>query len=300
MQGESVNYKGFPSIWLGDFFSKSDYDSRAQELSASFSVFDHIDDRLLYSRHPMAFPAYCAVCGRVTTMHVNWMFSGGAAGGSIHPAWTESCVCAGCGLNSRMRALMDFLKTRGRVADGPVYVAEQTTPSYRKLKELFATLTGSEYLGPQYRSGDMHVTPAGQRVRHEDLTALSFADDSFVLAITQDVFEHVPNYRQAFCELHRVLRSKGRLVFTIPFFFDLGTTIVRATVGPEGTVHHLPPEIHGNPVSENGSLCYQNFGWDILEELAAAGFADACASMYWGPWQGHMGFPFFVFSATKP
>jgi len=64
-------------------------------------------------------------------------------------------------------------------------------------------------------------------------------------------------------------------------------------------VNLLPPEIHGNPISKNGSLCFQNFGWDILDELRGNGFINAKASLYWGPWQGHLGFPFFVFNAIK-
>jgi hypothetical protein len=63
--------------------------------------------------------------------------------------------------------------------------------------------------------------------------------------------------------------------------------------------HILPPEFHGNPVSNEGSLCFQNFGWDLLDALRHAGFKQPKANMYWGPWAGHIGFPFFVISAHK-
>ncbi len=293
--------RSFPSIWLGDFHSKADFDAQAADLAAAFSVFDRIDDRLLYSRHPMTMPAYCSACGKVTEMRLDWGLSGAGAGGSIHPAWTETAACAVCGLNSRMRAVIDFLKTRVDLHGvHRVYVAEQTTASYRVLKAMFADLTGSEYLGPEYKSGTVLKGWRGlRRLRHEDLTALSFSDGTFGLAITQDVFEHVPDYRKAFRELHRVLKPDGRLVFTIPFSYDLAQTRIRASLGTEGVVHHLPPEVHGNPVSHEGSLCFQNFGWDVLTDLRQAGFADAFAAMYWGPWQGHLGFPFFVFCALR-
>ncbi|MBC9070401.1 class I SAM-dependent methyltransferase [Thauera sp. CAU 1555] len=234
-------------------------------------------------------------------MRIDWSFGGTGGGSSIHPAWTETCTCGECGLNSRMRAVVDFLKERVDLRGTKrAYVAEQTTPSYRMLGTMFPNLVGSEYLGPEHNSGDvlMHWRRL-HRVRHEDLTALSFSDCEFDLAITQDVFEHVPDYRKAFVELHRVLTPGGRLVFSIPFFYDLEQTRIRASLGSEGVIHHLPPEIHGNPVSKEGSLCYQNFGWDILNDLRQAGFADAFAAMYWGPWQGHLGFPFFVFSAQR-
>lgn len=292
----------FPSIWLGDFHSKAEFDEKAPKLAAAFSVFDWIDDRMLHSRHAFSYPAYCAVCNNVTRIRVNWLFAGGGgANTSIHPAWTETAVCEECGLNSRMRALYDFLKTRGAInVAKKTYIAEQVTAFYEKMNKILPHLVGSEYVGPEHKSGDII---AGERdsipVRHEDLTALSFSAGEFDLAITQDVFEHIPNYRQAFAELVRVLAVGGRLIFTIPFFYDLESTRIRASLGNGGVVHHLPPEIHGNPVSNEGSLCFQNFGWDILSDLRKAGFSDAMASMYWGPWQGHLGFPFFVFSAWK-
>ena len=293
--------KPLPSIWLGDFRSKADYDVRAPALGAAFSVFDWIDDRMLQSRHAFSFPAYCSTCEKVTKMQITWMFGGGNLSTSIHPAWTETAACEECGLNSRMRALVHFLKDRSDLTNvRKVYIAEQVTPLFQKLKKMFPTLVGSEYMGDQYKSGDM-VTKIRtlSRIRHEDLTALSFGAGEFDLAMTLDVFEHIPNYRKAFAEICRVLAPGGRLIFTIPFFFDLETTRVRASVGPEGIIHHLPPEIHGNPVSNSGSLCFQNFGWDLLADLRKAGFSDAMGSMYWGPWQGHLGFPFFVFSAVK-
>ena len=162
-------------------------------------------------------------------------------------------------------------------------------------------LVGSEYMGAKYKSGVMVLNLHNRcRVRHEDLTELSFANNKFDLAITLDVFEHIPNYRQSFVELRRVISPGGHLVFTIPFFPDQQSTHIRAEVQSDGNiVHHLPPEIHGNPVSDKGSLCFQNFGWDILDDLKEAGFSDASASLYWGPWQGHLEYPFFVFSAFK-
>lgn len=293
----------FPSIWLGEFRSKTEWDNNVDQFSAAFSVYDWIDDRLLYSRHPFFFPAYCSVCERVTKMRIDWMFGAGdVTTPSVHPAWTETSVCSRCGLNSRMRALWDFLKVKCDLENiRRVYIAEQTTAFYRRLKKKIPDLVGSEYLGPNYKSGIVTLSfPNLRKIRHEDLRALSFEDKSFDLVITQDVFEHIFEYKRSFIEIWRVLAPGGRLVFTIPFFWNSEHTVIRASVGSAGEIiHHLPPEVHGNPLSNEGSLCFQNFGWDILSDLRNAGFSDAVAHLYWGPWQGHLGFPFFVFSAKK-
>jgi SAM-dependent methyltransferase len=290
-----------PSIWLGDFHSKAKFDQALSQLNAVFSIYDWIDDRLLFSRHSFTFPAYCAGCDKVTPMRVDWRYGGVSS--SVHPAWTETVVCE-CGLNSRMRALLDFLKTRFAQSNlQDAYILEQVTPLYQIIKKLNIARCwmGSEYCGPQYKSGERVFSPKHlQFIRHEDLTALSFSNANFDLVVTLDVFEHIPDYPRAFSEVYRVLRRPGYLVFTIPFFFDKAETCVRATVNADGTItHHLPPEVHGNPVSKEGSLCFQNFGWDILDTLRSAGFTNAFAALYWGPWQGHLGYPFFVFCATK-
>jgi SAM-dependent methyltransferase len=138
----------------------------------------------------------------------------------------------------------------------------------------------------------------GNKLRHEDMTHLSFPDRMFDAIVTMDVFEHIPDYCAAFRECNRTLRTGGGLVFSIPFFPHQDKTHVRAVI-ENGTVHHIePPEYHGNPLGD-GSLCFQHFGWDIFDSLRRAGFKKATAHLYWGPWQGHFGTPFFVFHAEK-
>jgi SAM-dependent methyltransferase len=51
------------------------------------------------------------------------------------------------------------------------------------------------------------------RFRVEDAARLSFADDSFDLVLSQNVFHHVPDWRRAAAEVARVLRPGGRLVW---------------------------------------------------------------------------------------
>jgi SAM-dependent methyltransferase len=288
----------YPSIWIGDYSSKADFDINLENINAASVVYDWMDDRILFSRHPFDYNAYCAVCDCVQLMNVRW---DGLSNGSAFPAWTETVVCHHCGLNSRMRALYYYVKTRiNRSLVRKAYIAEAITGSYNYLSCLLPELVGTEYIDKNLKPGEFALVPYCEKpIQHEDLTSLSFADGKFDLVITQDVFEHISNYQKSFKEIARVLSSNGSLIFTIPFFSDLSTTRVRAKVTNTGIEHIMPPEIHGNPVSQAGSLCYQNFGWDILEDLRNSGFSEAFASMYWGPWQGHMGRPFFVFCATK-
>lgn len=287
-----------PSIWLGEF---SQYDSWLRERSAFVclsSVADSIDDKVLSSRHPHHMAAWCASCLSIESMFINWTYGGIGPDGSVHPAWTETAVCVRCGLNSRMRALISRLNVMAIPAWAKVYTPEAVTAGFAHLRSRFSRIVGSEYLGCDHISGRAYDVVGHGQVVHQDLTKLSFDAGQFDLIITQDVFEHIPDYRKSFSECYRVLNSTGKLVFTIPFFPELQVTEIRAKFDVSGELTHLlPPEYHGNPVDTGGALCFQHFGWDILDDLREAGFSTASAHLYWGPWQGHLGLPFFVFSA---
>ncbi len=287
-----------PSIWVGEFASQAEWLGATKRVEQFLTITDAIDDELLKSRHCFTRNAWCAVCGCMQTMHFRWYFSHGNEAGSMQPAWSETLNCNGCGLNSRMRAVFSLLQNLQIDEKADIYVTEAVTDGFKCLKDRYVNAIGSEYLGTEKKSGVRYNEPGAGLVLHQDLTALSFENDSFDAIISQEVFEHIPDYRKAFSECGRVLRKGGRLIFTIPFFQNQASTEIRATVDGQGNLKHLlPPEYHGNPVDSAGSLCFQHFGWDILDDLRHAGFEGASAYMYWGPWQGHMGAFFFVFEA---
>jgi hypothetical protein len=67
-----------------------------------------------------------------------------------------------------------------------------------------------------------------------------------------------------------------------------------------GTIEHvLPPEYHGDPLSPNGILCYNHFGWELLDELNTIGFKNVHALLYWSKELGYLGGEQVQFKATK-
>jgi SAM-dependent methyltransferase len=114
-------------------------------------------------------------------------------------------------------------------------------------------------------------------IPHQDLCALSFANDSFDLVLCNELFEHVQHQDQAFTEIARVLRPGGRLVATCPLAFGQEQSIVKAVTNPQTGETHLlgEMELHGDPVRpEHGSLVYRIPAWDVLVHLRDAGFAE--------------------------
>ncbi|WP_243689273.1 methyltransferase domain-containing protein [Geotalea toluenoxydans] len=117
--------------------------------------------------------------------------------------------------------------------------------------------------------------PLGQiinGVRCESLEELTFDDESIDLHVTQDVMEHMFTPSKAFAEIARTLKPGGAHVFTVPLVNKNRPSELRATFGKNGeAIFTKPPQYHGNPVSEEGSLVTVDWGYDICKHIF-----DAC------------------------
>ena len=132
--------------------------------------------------------------------------------------------------------------------------------------------------------------PAGEfrgPVQCQDVQRLTYPDASFDLCTSTEVFEHVPDDRQGFKEVHRVLKPDGRFVFTVPLT-ETYATVERAVLVNGALQHLLEPEYHGDAIRGQGRvLAFRNYGLDIVARLTQAGFSAARlvaadASVWWG------------------
>lgn len=240
---------------------------------------------------------YCFICNAQKDFYTAWDYALTAADGQLQPNWREWMNCPGCGFNNRTRASMHlFHLLCAPEKNSRIYLTEQSTPLYAWCREQYPDLVGSEFLDTQLKSGQ--IDSAG--IRHENLTSLSFQDEAFEYIISFDVFEHIPDYIQAFKECFRTLAPGGVLFFTVPFDVQSNEHIVRAQVDKNGEIrHNLPPEYHGDPLSSEGCLCYYHFGWEMLEQLRDMGFADVAAYTYWSGYYAYFGVEQILFYARK-
>ncbi len=199
----------------------------------------------------------------------------------------ESTFCRLCGSSLRVRRITEVLLEL--YADRATTLEELVRePAFRELRvaEINSIQLIHSYLAPlprlaysEYRPGSSAGAVVGG-VRNEDLTRLSYADDTFDLVLTSDTLEHVPDPVTAFRETRRVLRPGGRHVFTIPLVPSQRTTVVRAAVDDAGRpIHHRRPIYHGRgsgPLSlvsrEEDQLVFTDFGLDVVDVLREVGF----------------------------
>jgi len=230
----------------------------------------------------------CGVCGKAAAF-------GFAKGSDGSVNFREQLTCSGCGLISRQRVILQLLSQPPVLPlDSQIYLTEQSSLLYNAVRRHWRRALGSEYvvgsLPYRLRWRLRHLVRQHEVLLHQDVTALSFADASKDVVISCDVLEHVADYRSALSEMARVLRPGGRLLLTVPFSESAAHTRVRARIRDDGAIEHLePPEYHGDPINPGGVLAFYNFGWDLLDEVRAAGFQSAQWVLPWVPEEGLVG-----------
>jgi len=249
------------------------------------------EDEAILARHQFdeewELAGYSSPACKIVNFKVDNRSGGRREENRFIPNIRERLVCPISGLNNRQRLASSLIsielsQRRGRCV---VYLTEQITDFYKWAcqRHTNSDIIGSEYIGNDFAPGQIV-----DGVRHEDIHRLSFADSSVDLIVSNEVLEHVPSPRRAFQEIARVLRPNGQALMTFPFSFR-EESVVRAELIDGSIVHRLEPVYHGNPLSEEGSLVFTDFGWDVLDMIRVEGFRDASVEIYHSAPAGHLG-----------
>lgn len=176
--------------------------------------------------------------------------------------------CARCGASAVTQSLAATIRAEmpalGRAA---AYEMSAQGPLVAFLRRRCAALTTSELLDG-VASGESRDGVLCQNVER-----LTFADASFDLCTSSEVFEHVEDDAAGFRELHRVLRPGGRLIFTVPLH-DSAQTQERFALRDGVRVAVLPPAYHADRYRGATVLVQRDYGRDLADRLQQAGFRE--------------------------
>lgn len=192
---------------------------------------------------------YCVVC-ESNTVFVEY-----------DPWLRDNYKCRSCGTIPRNRALRKAINVF--MPDWKTKQVHESSPggnfSYYMAKNCPGFTTSHYY-------ADVPRGSMKGKHRSEDLTRLTFSDQSFDLFVTSDVFEHVFEPEKAFSEIARVLKPGGMHIFSLPWYSDLSKSEARAKLDDNGNVVYLKEaEYHRNPVDQKGSLVTTDWGRDICD-----------------------------------
>jgi SAM-dependent methyltransferase len=211
------------------------------------------------------YSGYCTVCGNPTIFY--------HTGKNLR----ETFVCKICNSTSRNRYLAKVLQDLYGVK--PPYSLRKFSEMNPELAIYEASASGPIHNALKHLKGYVcseffYDIPGGQYsksgVRSENIESLTFADNSLDLVITQDVFEHVRLPEKGFTEIHRVLKTGGAHIFTVPTHpFEKTRKRIEVRDGKE--IYLLPKTHHFDPT--RGGLVYTDFGHDLPDILEQYGFS---------------------------
>ena len=185
------------------------------------------------------------------------------------PWFRDFLFCPNCGSIPRERALMQVLKRY--CPDYRKRHIHESSPLDRGVSQRLR-MKCRQYSASQYFPDQPLGSFSEQyNARNETLEAMTLADASVDLVITQDVMEHVLEPAAAFREIARILKPGGAHIFTVPLVRKSEPSRPRATRNPDGSVNYLlDPQYHGNPVDSKGALVTMDWGYDIVRAIHEA------------------------------
>ena len=208
----------------------------------------------------------CAVCNSPQPFIVDYQFAE-EENGIKKLNWRERLVCPNCGCNSRQRFIIHKVFEHYKVGM-QVLLYEQATEVFKRIQREIPDVTGFEY-----KKVDSHNQEEGKEISYEDVCGLKYTNDRFDIVVSNDVFSQADDYKEALKEAQRVLKSGGKMIFTVPF--------------------------DGNSVSSVRRGENMIFGWDIIDILKQCGFKDAGAKVYYSLKDGYLGYLPLYFEACK-
>ena len=235
----------------------------------------------------------CFSCGAISRMYFNpWVINKrtlsdwGNSDTAHEYLVRESSFCSGCGASFRVRRISEVLlqrmcKRNHGFLNECLHSAEFNNLSILQLNEIGGAGSLQETLGKahnvtttfyntKYRFGEVINGYSNQ-----DMSNLTFEDESFDLVLHSEVLEHVPDFRRAHSESIRVLKSGGELIFTVPVQLHSDKTFSRFTLDSLGGLILKAPFIWhgwaGGPFSilpkREDYLELHSFGADVLSQF---------------------------------
>ena len=203
----------------------------------------------------------------------------------LSPAWANwidqreglRCACCHANLRSRQLAQSIVIAMNSCLGTNSKTLAELVSNTkFQKLNVAEINAAGDLHpiLKPLPLLHYSEFESTNPDIPSENLHNLSYPDESFDLAITSDVLEHVPDVERALSEIKRILKPNGLHIFTVPVVWNKACSRRRAEV-INGSLTHLLPASHHGAVGQGKDdfLVFNEFGRDFIQLCEKIGFS---------------------------
>jgi SAM-dependent methyltransferase len=169
---------------------------------------------------------HCYACGSDVT---EWVFSE-VINDELASTWDltpelihsfnlrESMLCPNCSSSFRLRLLAESMSI---IYGGGMSLKEMISNNSLDgidVAEINSCGNLHQFLGQIPGIAYSEYGSKNKDVRSEDLKRLSYENKEFDLVLTSDTLEHVPDFKAALSEIHRVLKPGGMHIFTIRWY----------------------------------------------------------------------------------
>jgi len=212
----------------------------------------------------LSYPGQCVICGEESRFYY---FNVGFEAYGVDP-FDETGFCIHCGSQNRNRAvvlsvLKFFFKGEYKSLASAEVTERQSiyiAAANGAVADAFRS-SSNVYLSEYYEGVEPGEYIGG--VLCQDLTRLTFGDNSIDLIISEHVMEHVNDPSKAFSEVFRVLKPEGKYIFSVPFE-GADRSVMRLTAD---FVELERKKYHKNPLRNDGSVVFTDFSQsDFIEK----------------------------------
>ncbi len=136
---------------------------------------------------------------------------------NVIAGYGKNIMCPNCLSNARERLVIAMLQHHINIENKKILHLSPEKNIYQYLITKSQVVTADLVPG-FYKNIDKHI-------KQEDVTALSFADQSFDLVIANHVLEHITDDLKAMSEIYRVLKKGGIAILQAPYSETISATI---------------------------------------------------------------------------
>ncbi|MCF8297445.1 MAG: methyltransferase domain-containing protein [Saprospiraceae bacterium] len=192
----------------------------------------------------------------------------------------ENVKCPNCSSLERHRLLWKYLNDKTNLFNSQNKSLLEFAP-YEYFFDFFSNHKSITYFPCDLLPESLKFIDYKGKILKEDITKLSFEDNSFDAILCSHVLEHIVDDKLAMSELYRVMKKGGWGIFQVPIDYDREITYEDfSIVSPEGREKAFGQKDHFRWYGKDFKDRLSNAGFIVIEDLYIKKFSSEDIAKY--------------------